>query len=83
MGLVLPWFWRGLGELGFTEGKNVRIEYRWADDENERLPALAAELVRRQVTVLFAVGIPAVMACSTASGDSGRVATLGAATLGD
>jgi putative tryptophan/tyrosine transport system substrate-binding protein len=53
---VLPWFWRGLGELGFTEGKNVRIEYRWAEDQYDRLPAMAAELVRDNVTVIVASG---------------------------
>jgi putative tryptophan/tyrosine transport system substrate-binding protein len=53
---VLPWFWRGLGELGFTEEKNVRIEYRWAEDRYDRLPAMAAELVRDKVTVIVASG---------------------------
>jgi putative ABC transport system substrate-binding protein len=52
----LPWFWRGLGELGFTEGKNVKIEYRWAEDQYDRLPAMAAELVRDNVTVIVASG---------------------------
>jgi putative tryptophan/tyrosine transport system substrate-binding protein len=56
MGPVLPWFWRGLGELGFTEGKNVRIEYRWAEDRYDRLPAMAAELVRDKVAVIVASG---------------------------
>src|ERR1700733_16100051 len=56
MGPVLPWFWRGLGELGFTEGKNVRIEYRWAEDRYDRLPAMAAELARDNVTVIGASG---------------------------
>ena len=56
MGPVLPWFWRGLGELGFTEGKNVRIEYRWAEDRYDRLPAMAAELARDNVTVIVASG---------------------------
>jgi putative tryptophan/tyrosine transport system substrate-binding protein len=56
MGAFLPWFWRGLGELGFTEGKNVKIEYRWAEDQYDRLPAMAAELVRDNVTVIVASG---------------------------
>ena len=56
MGPVLPWLWRGLGELGFIEGKNVRIEYRWAEDRYDRLPAMAAELVRDNVTVIVASG---------------------------
>jgi ABC-type uncharacterized transport system substrate-binding protein len=46
----------GLGTAGFTEGRNVAIEYRWAEGNNERLPALAAELVHHPVSVLVAPG---------------------------
>ena len=46
----------GLAAAGFTEGRNVTIEYRWAEGNNERLPALAAELVRHPVSVLAAPG---------------------------
>ena len=49
-------FLRGLQEAGFVEGRNAAVEYRWAEGEYERLPALAADLVRRQVAVIVTVG---------------------------
>ena len=52
-------FHQGLKEVGFVDGENVVIEYRWAENRTDRLPALAAELVRRQVAVIATVGTSA------------------------
>src|SRR5262245_51308327 len=45
-------FLKGLGETGYVEGRNVAIEYRWAENRNDRLPALVADLVRRESTAI-------------------------------
>src|SRR5271169_1476954 len=55
-------FRQGLKDTGFVEGQNVVIEYRFAGNQNERLPALAADLVHRQVTMIAATTIPAALA---------------------
>jgi hypothetical protein len=55
----LPPFRLGLKETGYVEGRNVAIEYRRAEDQIERLPALAADLARRPVSVIAACGSPA------------------------
>src|SRR5258708_15959931 len=60
-------FPRGLRELGYAEGRNVVVEYRWADGKAERLPALAAELVRLKVDVIVTSGTPGGLAAKNAT----------------
>jgi ABC-type uncharacterized transport system substrate-binding protein len=60
-------FRQGLKDAGFVEGENVAVEYRWADNQTDRLPELAAELVGRKVAVLVVTGAPTTLVAKAAT----------------
>lgn len=71
---LLSAFHQGLADIGFVEGRNVAIEYRWAEGDHDRLPALAADLVRRKVALIVATG--GTMSAQAAKGESTAIPIL-------
>src|SRR5215510_14767438 len=62
-------FVHGLNDAGYVDGRNIAVEPRWAEGQYDRMPTLAAELVRRPVTVVVAANLPALLAAKAATSD--------------
>jgi putative tryptophan/tyrosine transport system substrate-binding protein len=60
-------FYQGLKDIGYVEGQNVAIEYRWGENHNDRMPTLAADLVRLQVDVIAALSTPSILVAKAAT----------------
>ena len=71
-GPMIAAFRKSLGEAGFVEAQNVKIECRWADEQYDRLPTLATDLIRRQVSVIVAATTPAALNCRLHSAGASR-----------
>jgi ABC-type uncharacterized transport system substrate-binding protein len=81
--LWVPEFHRGLSETGYVEGRNLAVEYRWAEGRYERLPAFAADLVGHKVDVIAAFGIPSALAAKNATPTIPIVFAVGTDPVGD
>src|SRR5262245_30544755 len=79
---LLPAFREGLRDSGYFEGQNVSVEYRWAEGQYERLPALAAELAGRRVSAIYASDNASAQATKTASSNIPIVFSVGADPVG-